>query len=79
MWLSGVFSGLLLPPLRRCDVNHRLADQTKQEVAIAIASWGAVHGRTALDAELRSGVMVPALLQFYRYMVTITLAIDANP
>ena len=57
MWLSGVFSGLLLPPLRRCDVNHRLADQTKQEVAIAIASWGAVHGRTALDAEAE---MTPA-------------------
>ena len=35
--------------------------------------------RVARDAELWSGVMVPALLQFYRYMVTITLAIDANP
>ena len=35
--------------------------------------------RVARDTELWSGVMVPALLQFYRYMVTITLAIDANP
>ena len=33
----------------------------------------------ARDTELWSGVMMPALLQFYRYMVTITLAIDTNP
>ena len=34
--------------------------------------------RVARDTELWSEVMMPALLQFYRYTVTITLATNAN-
>ena len=34
--------------------------------------------RVARDTELWSGVMMPALLQFYRYTVTINLATNAN-
>ena len=46
----------------------------------AVWSLAQLHvERVARDTELWSEVMMPALLQFYRYMVTITLTIDANP